>query len=735
MNHRNCYAVGTFPPPPAALRAPAPSPNSGGGGKSSRAGTPGHPGYPVVSLPRIAILALAAIIPFAVVIGSVRGTASPRIHAQSNTLTVAGQLGGPIQAVTQADGLSFISIGPRVVIQSACDPAFPDELGRTAPLPDIVRDIAVRDGYAYVADSGGGLVILDVRNPAAPRMVGRTPLEGVAAMVRLKDNLAYVAAGAKGLWIVDISDPMAPREIGVYRAIVTDFALYDSYAYVVTRNLEQVNVSNPAAPRLERKLEDWSDAIDAVGQYLFVAISEARPGTERFGSLRVYDVSNPRQPTALHTVPIGDQARAVLVQGDRVYYQGPARLTAVAQSIPGSLGPVLGAVVTTDSVQNLYATGHQVLLAAGRAGLRVVDAGNPAAMRERQVMDTLGSAESVAIWGSYAFVEDEGAGNRILVVEIADPATPRVIAAIPVGADHGALTAAGNGYLYVGTPDRQLRVFDVRAPSQPRQIAAIAMPRDPLSGREMSIWRIVVEKDSHVYLANDEWLRVYDVTDPASPREVSRWRTSGGATDLAVHDRRAYILGPSTGSFPGRPSLQIVDVFDFAKPIEFGVISAIGSQGGAQTDGEAVFVEGLQVVDVRNPERPADGTRLTLEGRNRDSTLFEKRLYLARSDPEGGGSLLVLDAAHDAANPGHVPARVIATLDLPDQARDVAVAGGYAYVAAQGLGLLTVRDRDLPTPPVPTPQPTPTGEAGRPELPVKVFMPVAARGVVGTGCR
>jgi len=662
------------------------------------------------------------------------------VHAQSTTLSIAGQLGGPIQAVTQAGGLTFIGVGPRVIIQSACDPAFPDEIGRTAPLPDLVRDIVVRDGYAYVAASGAGLLILDVRPPETPTVIGRAPLEGVAAMVRLQGNLAYVAAGAKGLRIVDITDPVAPRELGAYRQIVSDFALVGTYAYVVTRNLEQVNVSDPAAPRLERKLEDWADAVDAVGTHLYVAISEARPGTERFGSLRVFDVAIPRRPQVLFTVPVGDQARGVLVHGDRVYYQGPARLTAVAQAIPGSLGPVLGASNTPDSVQNLYATSRQVLLAAGRAGLRVVDVANPAAMRERQVMDTLGSAESVAVWGSYAFVEDEGSGNRILVIDTGDPAEPRVRAAIPVGVDHGAIAAAGNGYLYIGTPDRQLRVFDVRVPAQPRQIAAIPMPRDPLSGREMSIWRIVVEEDTakeqrHVYLANDEWLRVYDVADPASPREVSRWRSSGGATDLAVHDRRAYVLGPSTGSFPGRPSLQIVDVFDFASPIEFGVVPAIGSQGGVQTDGQAVFVEGLQVVDVRNPEKPADGTRLTLEGRSRDSALFEERLYLARSHPEGGGTLMVIDAAHDAANPGHVPARVLATLGLPDQARDVAVANGFALVAAQGMGLVTVRDGALPTPPTPIPQPTATGEPGRPELPVKVYMPVAARGVVGPGCR
>jgi len=656
-------------------------------------------------------------------------------HAQSPDLTIVGQLGGPIQAIAVAPSwiageVAYVGVGPRVISYSACDLAVPVEVGRTEPLPGLVRDIVVRDGWAFVAAGVGGLMILDVRDPTHPSVLSRAALAGVSAKVMLQGNLAYVAAGAKGLRIVDIGDLAAPREVGVFQEIVTDFVLAGDWAYVVARNLMQVNIANPAAPVLTRKLEDWADAIDLVGPHLFVAISEARAGATRFGSLRVFDVSNIRRPTALHTLPIGDQARDVLVRGDRVYFQGPARLTVVQHAIPAGLGPVVGSVATPDSVLNLLPFGRTMYLAAGPAGLHTVDVLDPAAMRARPAIDTLGSAESVAVLGDTVFVEDEGSGNRIVVVDTwPDPARPTVRAAIPYGVDHGSMAVSPNRYLYVGTPDRTLRVFDVRGSGAPLEIAAVPMPRDAISGREQSVWRVVVEGTTHVYVANDEWLRVFDVTTPSAPRQVSEWRTSGGATDMGVHDQRAYILGPSTGTFTGRPSLQIVDVFDFNAPIEFGVIATLGSQGGVQTDGEFVFVEGLQVMDVRNPEKPVEVARMTLPGRNRDSALVDHRLYLARSNAEGGGSLRVLDVSNVIA------AKEVAAVELVEQTRDVAVSGGHAYVGAQGLGLVIVRDRTLPLPPRPTPQPRPTVDPARPTLPVKAHLPMVARGVVGVGCR
>lgn len=654
-------------------------------------------------------------------------TPRPLLAQDGPALAMAGQLGGPVQAVAvDAAGQTFVGVGPRVIVFTMCGSEWPVERGRTAPLPGLVEDIQLRDGLAYVAAGVGGLVVLDARDPAGLRVLGRAPLEGVAAKVVLDGPRAFVAAGARGLRIVDVADPAAPREIGVYQAIVTDFTLVGTRAYVVARNLQQVDVSNPAAPRIERTLEDWSDAVDSIGPHVFVAISTAVPGeSRRVGSLRVYDVTNTRRPAIVHTLPIGDQARALVRVGGHVLYQGASRLTVVAQAVPASLGPVLGAIGTPDSVQAVLPAGRTAYLAAGRAGLRAVaDWPAPAAARERQVLDTLGSAESVAVADGFAYVEDEGSGNRVLVVDVRRPAEPRVVAAIPVGVDHGAMVADG-GRLFVGAPDRTVRIFDVRDPAAPRPLAQVAMPRDPVTGREAPVWRLALDAD-WLYVANDEWLRVLDVADPAAPREVSRRRSSGGATDLAARDRRAYVLGPSTGTFQGRPSLQIIDVFRPDDPLQLGTHPVTGAQGGVQTDGSHVFVEGVQVVDVRNPERPVDAAALTLPGRNRASALAGTRLYLARTNADIGGSVRVVDVT--------APSSPIAgpVIELVEGVRGIAVRDGHAFAAAQGLGLVVVRDAALPLPPTPAPTAIPTRVPGLSET---TYLPLALRGPLGGVCR
>jgi hypothetical protein len=84
-------------------------------------------------------------------------------------------------------------------------------------------DVAVRGGYAYVADQSSGLgrlTVVDVHTPSAPRIVGSltnsTWLNG-AYRVRLRGTFAYVSAAyAHALAAVNISDPAHPRLAGGY---------------------------------------------------------------------------------------------------------------------------------------------------------------------------------------------------------------------------------------------------------------------------------------------------------------------------------------------------------------------------------------------------------------------------------------------------------------------------------------------------------------------------------------
>lgn len=83
-------------------------------------------------------------------------------------------------------------------------------------------DVAVSDGYAYIAASDSGLVVLDVRDPASVEEVARLEIPGKAIRVLNAGDLAYImgvsyTGGSTvnsfrySLHFVDVSDPLAPR--------------------------------------------------------------------------------------------------------------------------------------------------------------------------------------------------------------------------------------------------------------------------------------------------------------------------------------------------------------------------------------------------------------------------------------------------------------------------------------------------------------------------------------------
>ncbi len=81
-------------------------------------------------------------------------------------------------------------------------------------------DVAVRNGFAYVADqsSSGRFAVVDVSNPANPHIVGsvvnKTMLSG-SYRIRLRGNFAYISAvNTNSVSVIDISDPTNPRFVG-----------------------------------------------------------------------------------------------------------------------------------------------------------------------------------------------------------------------------------------------------------------------------------------------------------------------------------------------------------------------------------------------------------------------------------------------------------------------------------------------------------------------------------------
>jgi hypothetical protein len=65
-------------------------------------------------------------------------------------------------------------------------------------IPGYPNSVAVQGAYAYIASGAAGLLVVDVSNYKAPRVVGSLNPGGNADDVKVVGDLAYVAAGAAG---------------------------------------------------------------------------------------------------------------------------------------------------------------------------------------------------------------------------------------------------------------------------------------------------------------------------------------------------------------------------------------------------------------------------------------------------------------------------------------------------------------------------------------------------------
>ncbi len=144
------------------------------------------------------------------------------------------------------------------------------------------RSIAAAGDFVYLVDQPEGLIVLDITRPETPEPIGHLPLGGTRSRVFVPQwlpgvpvpTVICVASGRDGLQVVDVSDPTAPT--------------------ITTR------IPTIGAPR----------GVVLQGQEVFV-VSE--------GTLEVFDLSDPVQPTRVASQSVGTDAGAVAVNDELVF--------------------------------------------------------------------------------------------------------------------------------------------------------------------------------------------------------------------------------------------------------------------------------------------------------------------------------------------------------------------------------------------------------------------------------
>jgi hypothetical protein len=128
-------------------------------------------------------------------------------------------------ALAIKDRTVYLACASSLRVLDASDPARIHETGK-CPLPHLAdplqpphlsepQHLSIVGNHAYVASGTYGVAVVDVSDPAVPKVVGRCGLNrGFARGVAVLGQHAFIAEGRGGLEIADISSPAAPRLVG-----------------------------------------------------------------------------------------------------------------------------------------------------------------------------------------------------------------------------------------------------------------------------------------------------------------------------------------------------------------------------------------------------------------------------------------------------------------------------------------------------------------------------------------
>jgi hypothetical protein len=187
----------------------------------------------------------------------------------------------------------------------------------------------------------------------------------------------------------------------------------------------------------------------------------------------------------------------------------------------------------------------------------------------------------------------------------------------------------------------------------------------------------------YAYVGSDHGLLVFDVSDVQNPQVVDSCPV--GAAHIALQNQYAYVTGGNL--------FVVLNISDPASPHETGRCSFYDSGEGLGVSGALACVLGqnsLQVIDISRPDSPFVTGSLSGGAWFGGLAVRDSYAYLAGFE---GNCLRVVSLA-DPAHPTEVG--YLALPDLPD---DLAVIGGFAYVADYSAGLV-IADVTDPTHPV-----------------------------------
>lgn len=249
--------------------------------------------------------------------------------------------------------------------------------------------------------------------------------------------------------------------------------------------------------------------------------------------------------------------------------------------------------------------GRRFALTGLSTGTSIVEVTNPSVPRSVAFIEgPVSQWREIKTYKTFVYVTTEARGYGMDIIDMSDPDRPRKAQTYnrTFGNAHTLWVDEERGLLFANGTSFGMRVLDLEPnPADPREVGAFTsyylhdsyVRGDVLYGSAI----------------NNGFLALLDVSDPEDIREITRFTTGGQFTHNAWLSRDGrYVF--TTDERLNRP-VEFWDIADPARPRK--VAEYIGATNSiphnVMVDGDrlliAHYTEGVHLVDIRDPERPA----------------------------------------------------------------------------------------------------------------------------------
>ncbi|HEX2925719.1 MAG TPA: T9SS type A sorting domain-containing protein, partial [Ruminiclostridium sp.] len=290
---------------------------------------------------------------------------------------------------------------------------------------DYAYDMTLNDKRLFVTAEHKGVVSFDVSNPASPVEGASFKTAGTTGNVVRKGDFLYVANSMGGLKVLDISKPSASTEVFSYKGIISfescntvgvkDTLLFAGFSGGGYGFSIFSLGSMPALKKISESLPEDIIKIIPAGNYAYAV----RPY-----EFMIYNAADPFHPEKIFsysTDPVRDLD--IAVNGSTLYLLEEMKRVKIFD-ISNPSGAVLVSEIPVLNAQNFCLKGNYLYVSIYDDGIKIFNVSDPKGPKEVGKIADAG-AYKISVLGGFAYVFFTGRGLRVYNLE--NPASPQLV--------------------------------------------------------------------------------------------------------------------------------------------------------------------------------------------------------------------------------------------------------------------------------------------------------------------